>query len=188
MDGARIFNASTASGVPVKEYAKLMDSVMFCLSKGLSAPVGSMLVGPKGFHRLWAEAAESAGRGNAAGRRLGRGRHHRPDRNAVDRLKEDHLRAKTLARAIAGLPGISLDPRDDRDEYRHFRIFSSPLYGSGVPGRAQRARRLALAPGGGIRFVTHKDVDDEDVERAIGAFQRDFMIRSASARQQRRCL
>ena len=49
MDGARIFNASTASGVPVKDYAALADSVMFCLSKGLSAPVGSMLAGPRNF-------------------------------------------------------------------------------------------------------------------------------------------
>ncbi len=81
LDGARLFNAAAASGVSVKEYAGQADSVMFCLSKGLSAPVGSMLVGPRGIHRHRPPCQKSAGRRHEASGRPGRAGDHRPHRD-----------------------------------------------------------------------------------------------------------
>lgn len=170
LDGARIFNASTASGVPVKEYAELVDSVMFCLSKGLSAPVGSMLVGPKDFIEYGRRLRKALGGGmRQVGVLAAPGIIALTEMPA--RLKEDHYRAKTLARAIVGMPGVSLDP--DRIETNIIIFgFSHPKYSvaqflSGLRDRGI----LALAKAGGIRFVTHKDIDDEDVERAVAAFK-----------------
>lgn len=170
MDGARIFNASATSGVPVKDYAGLADSVMFCLSKGLSAPVGSMLVGPKDFIEYGRRIRKALGGGMRQAGVLAA-----PGIIALTempgRLKEDHRRAKALARAIAGLPGISLDPEKIETNIVIFG-FTHPKYTMAPFLAALKDRGvLALAIAGGIRFVTHKDVDDEDVERAIAAFR-----------------
>jgi len=170
MDGARIFNASTASGIPVQEYAKLADSVMFCLSKGLSAPVGSMLVGPQDFIDYGRRLRKALGGGmRQVGVLAAPGIIALTE--MVDGLKDDHRRAQNLARAIAGLPGISLDPAKVETNIIIFG-FSHPRY-SVAHFLAELKNRgiLALATTGGIRFVTHKDVDDEDVERALGAFR-----------------
>jgi len=170
MDGARIFNASTASGIPVKEYAKCVDSVMFCLSKGLSAPVGSMLVGPKDFVDYGRRLRKALGGGmRQVGVLAAPGIIALTEMPA--RLKEDHRRAKTLARAIAGLPGIALDPGTIETNIVIFG-FSHPKYTMAQFLAALKERGIwALAIAGGIRFVTHKDVDDEDVERAAKAFK-----------------
>ena len=170
MDGARIFNASTASGIPVKEYAKCVDSVMFCLSKGLSAPVGSMLVGPKDFVDYGRRLRKALGGGmRQVGVLAAPGIIALTEMPA--RLKEDHRRAKTLAGAIAGLPGIALDPGTIETNIVIFG-FSHPKYAMAQFLAALKERGIwALAIAGGIRFVTHKDVDDEDVERAAKAFK-----------------
>ncbi|MDP2916146.1 MAG: GntG family PLP-dependent aldolase [Candidatus Aminicenantes bacterium] len=170
LDGARIFNASTASGVPVKEYAKLVDSVMFCLSKGLSAPVGSMLVGPKDFIEYGRRLRKALGGGmRQVGVLAAPGIIALTEMPA--RLIEDHQRAKKLAAAIAGLPGVSLDPNKIETNIIIFG-FSHPKYSvAQFLSELKERGILALATGGGIRFVTHKDVDDEDVERAFAAFK-----------------
>jgi len=170
LDGARIFNASIASGVPVKEYAKQVDSVQFCLSKGLSAPVGSMLVA----------GGERVEFGRRLRKVLGGGMRQvgvlaAPGIIAltemVDRLKDDHVRAKALARGISGLPGIQIDPSTVETDIVIFG-FDHPTIS--VPALLEKMKErgiLALAIFGGIRMVTHKDVGDEDVERAIQAFR-----------------
>ena len=170
LDGARIFNASTASGVSVQEYAKLVDSVMFCLSKGLSAPVGSMLVGSKGFIEYGRRLRKALGGGMRQVGVLAA-----PGLIAlmemVGRLKDDHRRAKTLSKAIAGMPGISLEPDNVETNIIIFG-FSHPKYS--IPHFLTELKNRgiwAMATTGGIRFVTHKDIDDEDVDRAIRAFR-----------------
>lgn len=170
LDGARIFNASIASGIPVKEYAKLADSIMFCLSKGLSAPVGSMLAGPKDFIDQARRVRKALGGGmRQAGVLAACGIIALTQ--MVDRLREDHDRAKRLARAIAELPGIILNPEEIETNIIIFglnhRRWSIPAFLEELKKR----RILALPVSGGIRFVTHKDVNDEDVDRAIEAFQ-----------------
>jgi threonine aldolase len=169
-DGARIFNASHASGIPVKEYAKIGDSLMFCLSKGLSAPVGSLLVGPNDFIDYARRVRKALGGGmRQVGVLAAPGIVALTE--MVDRLKEDNERAKRLASAIAGLPGILLDPAKIETNIIIFG-FDHPRYS--IPqflAKLKERAVLALATTGGIRFVTHKDIDDEDVERAIDVFQ-----------------
>lgn len=169
MDGARIFNAGTASGVPVKAYAECADSVMFCLSKGLCAPVGSMLVGPRDFIDYGRRIRKALGGGMRQVGVLAA-----PGLIALmempGRLKDDHGRAQKLARAIAGLPGITLDPAKIETNIIIFG-FSHPRY-SAVQFLDEMKRKgvLAMTTAGGIRFVTHNDIDDGDVDRAIAAF------------------
>jgi threonine aldolase len=170
MDGARIFNASTASGVPVKDYAAQADSVMFCLSKGLSAPAGSMLVGPSDFIDYGRRLRKALGGGMRQVGVLAA-----PGIIALTemtgRLKEDHGRAATLAKAIAGLPGISLDPGRIETNIVIFGFAHPKTTIAQFLAALKERGILALSIGGGIRFVTHKDVDDEDVDRAISAFR-----------------
>ena len=170
LDGARIYNAAAASGVPVREYAALADSVMFCLSKGLSAPVGSMLVGPRDFIEYARRVRKALGGGlRQVGVLAAPGIIALTE--MTSRLGEDHARALKLARAVAGLPGVTLDPDSIQTNILIFG-FSHPRITCAVFLDELRKRRvLALALAGGVRFVTHKDVDDEDVDRAVAAFQ-----------------
>lgn len=170
LDGARIFNASQASGVPVKDYAKCVDSVMFCLSKGLSAPVGSMLVADK----------ERIDFGRRLRKALGGGMRQvgvlaAPGIIAltemVGRLKDDHARAKKLAEGIRGLPGIKINPDSVQTNIIIFAFDHPAISVSAMLEKMRDKGILALAVSGGIRMVTHKDVGDEDVDRAIRAFR-----------------
>jgi threonine aldolase len=170
-DGARIFNASHASGVPVKEYAKIGDSVMFCLSKGLSAPVGSMLVGPKDFIEYARRVRKALGGGmRQVGVLAAPGIVALTE--MVDRLKDDHVRAKKLATAISDLPGIDLNTEWIQTNIVIFGFDHPDLTIPAFLAKLREHKILALATTGGIRFVTHKDVDDVDIERAIQAFKK----------------
>jgi len=170
MDGARIFNASTASGIPAKDYAALADSVMFCLSKGLSAPVGSMIAGPRSFIDYARRIRKALGGGmRQAGVLAAPGIIALTE--MVGRLGQDHARAKKLASAIAGLPGIKLDPEDIETNIVIFGLSHPRVSIAEFIAALNKRRVLALALSGGVRFVTHKDIDDDDVERAIAAFR-----------------
>jgi threonine aldolase len=172
LDGARIFNASTASGVPVLEYARCADSVMFCLSKGLSAPIGSMLVGPRDFIDYGRRIRKALGGGmRQVGVIAAPGLIALTE--MVGRLAEDHARAKRLAEAIAVYPGVKLDPAEVQTNILIFGFEHPKLTVAAFLGELRERGILALAaPGGiGIRMVTHKDVGDEDVERAASAFR-----------------
>ncbi len=168
MDGARIFNASTASGVPVKDYAALADSVMFCLSKGLSAPVGSMLAGPREFIEYGRRIRKALGGGLRQVGVLAA-----PGIIALTempgRLGDDHARARKLAQAIADLPGVKLDPAEVETNIIIFGLSHPRVAIGDFLSELIKRRVLALAPFGGVRMVTHKDIDDEDVDRAIAA-------------------
>jgi threonine aldolase len=170
MDGARIFNASTASGVPVKEYASYCDSVMFCLSKGLSAPVGSMLVGPRDFIAYGRRIRKALGGGmRQVGVLAAAGLIALTKMPA--RLHEDHERARRLANALAGLPGIKIDPAAVETNIVIFDVDHPRL---SVPALLEKMKEKgvwALSVGVGIRMVTHKDVGDADVDRASAAFR-----------------
>ncbi len=171
LDGARIFNASLASGVSVKDYASIADSLMFCLSKGLSAPVGSMLTGSREFIDQARRVRKALGGGmRQVGILAAAGIVALTE--MVERLIEDHRRAKRLALAICEMSGVLLNPEHVETNiiifgFNHQRLtipqFLEELKKNGV---------LALATRGGIRLVTHKDIDDEDIERAISAFHK----------------
>ncbi|UCC41183.1 MAG: aminotransferase class I/II-fold pyridoxal phosphate-dependent enzyme [Candidatus Aminicenantes bacterium] len=170
-DGARVFNACHATGIPVKEYGKIGDSLMFCLSKGLSAPVGSVLTGPKDFVDYARRIRKALGGGmRQVGVLAAPGIVALTE--MVDRLKEDHIRAKKLALTIQDLPGIDLNP-DHIDT--NIVIFGFKHPEISIPDFLEKLKErgiLALATTGErIRFITHKDIDDKNLEKAISGFQ-----------------
>jgi len=170
-DGARIFNASHASGIPVHEYAKIGDSLMFCLSKGLSAPVGSMLVGPKDFIDYARRVRKALGGGmRQVGILAAAGLVALTE--MADRLKEDHERAKKLATYISELPGVKLNPESVQTNIIIFGLEHPKLSIPEFLAKLKELKILALATTGGVRFVTHKDIDDADVEKAMEAFKK----------------
>jgi threonine aldolase len=172
LDGARIFNAAVAQGVSASELAEPADSVSFCLSKGLSAPVGSVLCGSTEFikkaHRIRKQLGggmRQAGILAAAGIVA--------LETMVDRLAEDHKRASYLAQGLSFLPWLVLDPGTP---YTNM-IFIS-LAGEFPADAAQVADELArkdvrvgVVGKRRFRLVTHFWIDDADVDKAIIAFQ-----------------
>jgi len=174
-DGARVFNASQATGIPVHEYAAVGDSIMFCLSKGLSAPVGSVIVGPQSFIDQARRVRKALGGGmRQVGILAASGIVALNE--MVSRLGEDHKRAKKLAMEIHDLPGIGLNPEYVETDIIIFKFDHPKLTADDLITKLKEKNVLALAtPAKDIRFVTHKDVDDEDVERAI-AVMREILL------------
>ncbi|MCS7183613.1 MAG: aminotransferase class I/II-fold pyridoxal phosphate-dependent enzyme [Thermoanaerobaculum sp.] len=174
LDGARLFNAAIALQTPAAELARGCDSVMFCLSKGLAAPVGSMLVGDEEFitearrvRKLFGGGMRQVGVLAAAGIVA--------LTTMVDRLAEDHRRARRLAEGLAELPGVALDPHRVQTNIVVFRL-SRPAPSPDVPPNtwfigAMREQGV-LCGGFGreeVRMVTHYHITDEDVEHALQA-------------------
>ena len=170
LDGARLWNASVASGRKLIDYAACADTVAMCFSKGLGAPVGSILVGPKllierahRFRKMYGGAMRQAGILAAAAL-------YAIDHN-IERLAEDHENARRLADAIAELPGIQLDPSTVETNIVIFDV--EPRLGT-AEQVVQRLRErgvwmLATAPTR-IRAVTHLDVPRTQIDRAVEAF------------------
>ncbi|HLJ80866.1 MAG TPA: low-specificity L-threonine aldolase [Ktedonobacterales bacterium] len=171
MDGARLFNAAVALGLPASALAAEVDSVMFCLSKGLSAPVGSMLAGSAAFiaearrgRKLLGGGMRQAGILAAAGI-LGL-------TEMVDRLAEDHANARRLAEGLANIPDITIEPETVETDILFFGVRG----GDGQPGDVTplvtaAAREGVLLSGGDdgrIRAVTHYGISADDIERALG--------------------
>jgi threonine aldolase len=166
MDGARLFNAEAATGVSAARWASVVTTVMCCLSKGLCAPVGSVLAGE-------VEAMEQA---RLERKRLGGGMRQAgvlaaPGlvalRDMVERLPEDHRRAARLADAVATRwPGCGLDPASVRTNIVTFDHPEPDKLLAHLEDRGVLAH--AVAPGV-VRFVTHHDVDDAGIERALVA-------------------
>jgi threonine aldolase len=162
LDGARLFNAEVATGVPAAEFASFVTTVMCCLSKGLCAPVGSLLAGPvevmaegRVERKRFGGAMRQAGVLAAAGL-IGL-------TSMVERLAEDHVRARRLAEAVADRwPGV-LDPATVRTNM----VIFEPPAAKKVLGhlRGEGVLADAIAPGV-LRLVTHHDVDDDGIERA----------------------
>ena len=172
LDGARIFNASIASGTPVTEFAAQADSVMFCLSKGLCAPVGSMLVGPKDFIEKARRVRKILGGGM---RQIGV--LAAPGIVALtkmtDRLADDHKRATKLSRAIADLPGVVLNADEIETNIVIFGL-EHPKHGVFDLLDKLREYDVWVLPRSDrdIRLVTHHDVDDAGIDHAIKSFEK----------------
>jgi threonine aldolase len=168
MDGARLFNAEAATGIAAAEWAAPATTVMCCLSKGLCAPVGSLLAGNED---VIAEA-------RLARKRLGGGMRQAgvlaaPGllalRDMVARLPEDHARAARLADAVAARwPDCGLDPAAVRTNIVTFTHAEPEKLLAHLEGHGVLAHAIAPET---MRFVTHHDVDDAGVTRAIGALQ-----------------
>jgi threonine aldolase len=165
LDGARIFNAAVALGVDVQALTHGFDTVMFCLSKGLGAPVGSMLTGSaelmaqaRLFRKALGGGMRQAGVLAAAGLiALEEG---------PGRLHEDHANAKLLAESLAGLEGVEVDPADVESNIVIFRL-TGRVTATDLVARLKAENILANSLGPEmVRLVTHRDVGRADCLRA----------------------
>jgi threonine aldolase len=171
LDGARVFNAAVALGVDVRELTAPVDSVMFCLSKGLSAPVGSMLAGSASFIERARRIRKMLGGGmRQAGVIAAAGLIAIND--MVDRLADDHRNARRLAEGLQDLPGIAID-LDRVETNMVFGDCRPPLTARDFIKRCHEVGVLLdLASTYRWRMVTHRGVSAEDVDYAIEAVRR----------------
>ena len=166
LDGARIFNAATALGETVAKLARPADSVMFCLSKGLGAPVGSMLLGKREFidearavRKMLGGGMRQAGVLAAAGLVA--------LEESSKRLHEDHENARRLADGLAELPGVKIDPEKVVTNIVIFDIAETGMTADAFCGRLRERGVLAGGFGTSIRMVTHYDVSASDIDKAL---------------------
>jgi len=170
LDGARIFNAATALGESVADLARPADSVMFCLSKGLGAPVGSMLLGSRAFIEEARVVRKVLGGGmRQAGVLAAAGLVALED--MPQRLPEDHANAKRLAEGLAELPGIKIDPERVATNIVIFDVSETAKTADQICRRLRDDGILASAFGSAIRMVTHYDVSGADVQTALAALK-----------------
>jgi threonine aldolase len=168
LDGARLWNASVASGVPLRDWAATADSVMMCFSKGLGAPVGSILTGPGDFIRRARRVRKRWGGGMRQVGILAAACLHALDHH-VERLAEDHRRARALAAGFAQAPGVRvIEPETNIVivTLEHAALEPVALL------HALEARGVRLVSFGArrLRAIAHLDVDDADVARTVTAF------------------
>ncbi len=165
LDGARAFNAVVASGVPLDRRARGFDTVCFCFSKGLGAPVGSVLCGPKELIDRAVRVRKALGGGMRQAGFLAAAALHALDHH-VDRLKDDHVRARVLA---AGLREIGIAVDEPETNMIYLTVKDAPRKAAELTA----AGVLTVASGPtSIRLVTHLDVDDRGIEAALSAFGR----------------
>jgi threonine aldolase len=168
LDGARLFNAAVKLGVPARDIAQHFDSVSVCFSKGLGAPVGSALVGPREFiqraHR-WRKMLGGGMRqaGVLAGAALYALEHH------IDRLADDHRLAQRLADGLQGIAELKVEPPQTNMVFVDAR-------GDRAAGLMDHLKARGVLATGiyQLRFVTHLDVDAADIDRAIAAVREHF--------------
>lgn len=167
LDGARIFNAAVALGADVRELAGPVDSVSFCLSKGLSAPIGSVICGSGEFiyearrnRKILGGGMRQCGIIAAAGIIA--------LEQMTERLAEDHTNARRLAEGIAKIPGLSLDPKSIRTNIIYFNLSSKKL-SAGILVKQladQGIKVLQLGPAL-LRVVTHYGISSENIETTL---------------------
>jgi threonine aldolase len=176
LDGARIFNAAAALGTTAAELARGCDTLMFCLSKGLAAPVGSMLLGSRDLieeavrvRKLFGGGMRQVGVLAAAGIVA--------LTEMIGRIGEDHVRARRLAEGLAALPAVEIDPARVSTNILVFRLRPEMVPGDPSAAPSQRLvegmkeRRVLLGAFGAndVRMVTHYEITDADVETTLRA-------------------
>ena len=172
MDGARIFNAAVAQNIDVRELTQFVDSMMFCLSKGLSAPIGSIAVGNREFidsarryRKMLGGGMRQAGVVAAAGIIA--------IEKMVDRLRDDHSNAQQLAKGLAATNGLSVDLAQVQTN-----IVVCDVSGLGITGEewVSRLNQMGVKTGtldeSRVRLVTHRGIEREDIEYALGVAEK----------------
>ncbi|MDC0946107.1 low-specificity L-threonine aldolase [Nitrospinaceae bacterium] len=169
LDGARIFNAAVALGVPVAKLTEKVDSVMFCLSKGLSAPVGSLVCGSSEFIVKARKARKMVGGGmRQVGHIAAAGLIAITEQ--VDRLQEDHDNAKFLASQLSDLDGIEVDVTRIKTNIIFFKL-------TGIDGEVllnqleQNQIKILMTDADVFRAVLHREVSKEQVQTVVKTFQ-----------------
>lgn len=172
IDGARIFNSATAQNVDVKELVAPADSVMFCLSKGLVSPIGSMLVGSKKFIARARHLRKMVGGGmRQAGVIAAAGIISLE--KMTKRLEEDHIRAKKLAEGLRQIPGLLVDAGSPSTNMVYLNLSDDVQLSAGQIVEKMKKYGVVLDSENSRRFrlVTHYWIDDTGVEKAIAAFR-----------------
>jgi len=174
LDGARVFNAAVKLSVPVDRVTGRFDSVSFCLSKGLGAPVGSMLCGSRDLiqrARRWRKVTGGGMRqaGIIAAAGIVALQSH------VDRLAEDHANALALAKGLADVTGLSVNPAEVQTNMLFVSVASGDPLGF---SEHMRKRGIYLSAGTPIRLVTHLDFHAEEIPTVIDA-ARAYFARAA---------
>lgn len=173
LDGARIWNASVAKEISVKEYVSHFDTVSCCLSKGLGAPVGSIIAGTKEFikeayrvRKSWGGGMRQAGILAAAGLYA--------LQNNIDRLKEDHNKAKYLAQRISENPNLEINLDLIQTNIILFKPFKMSVE-EGIKRCKEEGLLLSVGKIDLIRAVTHLDVSQKDIEKAADIIDKVFI-------------
>jgi threonine aldolase len=167
LDGARLFNACVATGTPAREVAAQADSATFCLSKGLGAPVGSVVTGTRAFIDRARRARKMLGGGMRQVGILAAAGIVALE-SMVDRLREDHENARVLAEGLSTLPGIHIELDQVQTNIVIFRVQRADLDAPGLILKLGEEGIKALAVSqDGIRMVTHKDVDRAAILRTL---------------------
>ncbi|MCX6149143.1 MAG: low-specificity L-threonine aldolase [Ignavibacteriales bacterium] len=165
LDGARIWNASVATGIPVKEYAKYFDSVSCCLSKGLGAPVGSIISGTKEFiekafrvRKAWGGGMRQVGVIAAAGLYA--------IQNNIERLKEDHEKTRMIAESISKNHNLEINMNSVQTNILIFKPFKVKVEDAIVKCK-EKGLLVSMGKIDSIRAVTHLDVSFDETAKAI---------------------
>lgn len=171
MDGARLFNAVVHTGVPADRMVANCDTISICLSKGLGAPVGSLLVGDEEvienahrWRKMFGGGMRQAGIIASAG--------IYSLQNNIDRLSEDHARIRSLAEAISALDSFSIDMETVQTNMVYINVDEEKFSADDVVSElAKKGIDLFSIGPQNLRAVAHLDVDDEDIKQTISAFQ-----------------
>jgi threonine aldolase len=166
LDGARLYNAAVASNVPARAITRHFDSVSVCLSKGLGAPVGSVLVGSHALVAVARRWRKVTGGGMRQAGILAAGGLHALDHN-VARLAEDHARAARVAQALATMPAIAAVEQHTNMVFAT--VAAAALPGLRAAAEAQRVR-ISIGEDPRLRLVFHLDVHDADLARIVAVF------------------
>lgn len=171
LDGARLFNAAVSLGVDVKELTKYSDSVMVCLSKGLCAPVGSVLCGSREMIEKARKNRQLMGGGMRQAGLLAACGIIALDR-MVDRLKDDHENAKYMASRLNKIKGVKVLMDNVDINMVFFKVDRPREFIAALPGRMlEKGIKMAGEEGRLLRFVTNNDVSRADVERVCDVFE-----------------
>jgi threonine aldolase len=172
LDGARLMNACVATGLTPKDYAQYFDSCTLCLSKGLGAPVGSLVIGSKDFIERAHRFRKQFGGGMRQAGILAAAGIYALEHN-VERLAEDHLNTKRLAQGIAEIDGLDIDVAAVETNILYFHVRKAGLT---VPLLLDRLKAEGVLMGGTgphtIRAVTHLDVSKDGIDRAVAVLRK----------------
>ncbi len=171
LDGARLFNAAVAQGIPAARIARPVDSVQVCLSKGLGAPVGSVLAGPadyvaeaRRYRKMFGGGMRQAGLIAAAGIVA--------LTEMVDRLADDHENARVLAAGVSQIPGLEVELTSVQTNMVYFNVVDERWDGANLAAALDRVGVRCVFTGPcRIRLVTHKDVNRADIDTALVRLQ-----------------
>ncbi len=167
MDGARLLNATVALGIDAKKYTKCVDSTSLCLSKGLGAPVGSVVAGDRDFIRRMRRFRKMFGGGMRQTGYLAAAGIYALDHH-VERLAEDHVNAKLLAAAIAELDCFQIDLKDVETNILYFRVIEKTINPGELKEELKKNGILIHQVGADhFRAVTHLDVSRQDILQVV---------------------